>query len=159
MFHLRHTAKIFQSTLPVWGATGGQSACAAVLKNFNPRSPCGERRDFCKWSVWPLRFQSTLPVWGATLILSLRLFIILKISIHAPRVGSDELRLAVVTQMYYISIHAPRVGSDQNQCPEKNQKSDFNPRSPCGERRSKAVPPSVRKPISIHAPRVGSDTT
>ena len=39
-------------------------------------------------NVFAVRFQSTLPVWGAT------------------------LRLAVITQMYYISIHAPRVGSD-----------------------------------------------
>ena len=57
------------------------------------------------------------------------------ISIHAPRVGSD-LRLAVITQMYYISIHAPRVGSD-----------------------AKLGTYKVRLPkISIHAPRVGSDT-
>ena len=55
------------------------------------------------------------------------------ISIHAPRVGSD-LRLAVVTQMYYISIHAPRVGSDSAPVVDAPAPEDFNPRSPCGER-------------------------
>ena len=47
------------------------------------------------------------------------------------------MRLAVVTQMYYISIHAPRVGSDDK------------------------VSGTFGSPIviSIHAPRVGSDTS
>ena len=102
-----------------------------------------------------LLFQSTLPVWGATATNKVHTVNKL-ISIHAPRVGSDEglrqdmenqgdfnprspcgerhLRLAMITQMYYISIHAPRVGSDVLRQTQ----------------RSTPV-------ISIHAPRVGSD--
>ena len=34
----------FQSTLPVWGATPAPAAAPLLQKNFNPRSPCGERR-------------------------------------------------------------------------------------------------------------------
>ena len=34
--------------------------------NFNPRSPCGERRDINGAKLPTLLFQSTLPVWGAT---------------------------------------------------------------------------------------------
>ena len=82
---------------------------------FNPRSPCGERRSgvpnlspYCIFQstlpVWgatpfflhwlPLKiFQSTLPVWGATLILVVPP-VMLDISIHAPRVGSDMMRLS-----------------------------------------------------------------
>ena len=60
-----------------------------------------------------LVFQSTLPVWGATslyfLISNFR-----SISIHAPRVGSDESGQLSVYKYFYISIHAPRVGSDRN---------------------------------------------
>ena len=79
---------IFQSTLPVWGATATVLAAvpAAVISihaprvgsdrdsmrrfphpsHFNPRSPCGERPSL-SGSVVPLfLFQSTLPVWGAT---------------------------------------------------------------------------------------------
>ncbi len=35
--------QIFQSTLPVWGATGFWKNTANVIPYFNPRSPCGER--------------------------------------------------------------------------------------------------------------------
>ena len=79
----------FQSTLPVWGATSRATVCGSIRRDFNPRSPCGERRlpvrssrqahvDFnprspcgerrtCD-SIYArlYRFQSTLPVWGAT---------------------------------------------------------------------------------------------
>ena len=57
----------------------------------------------------------------------------LKISIHAPRVGSDAL-LAASSATCSISIHAPRVGSDFDAY--DRDRGDM---------------------ISIHAPRVGSD--
>ena len=38
---------LFQSTLPLRGATSKRSNISHVSKNFNPRSPCGERR----WST------------------------------------------------------------------------------------------------------------
>ena len=63
-------------------------------------------------------FQSTLPVWGATLSLS-RLHGIAGISIHAPRVGSDDIINALIEQGV-ISIHAPRVGSDQRRTVQLN---------------------------------------
>ena len=103
---------IFQSTLPVWGATF--SGNSGALKEL---------------------FQSTLPVWGATLELEI-ISDLLRISIHAPRVGSDDQVANAIHLAYEISIHAPRVGSDKH---DKNTKSqDIH--------------------ISIHAPRVGSDS-
>ena len=60
------TRYIFQSTLPAWGATAGYKAICAMVDNFNPRSPHGER---------PER------------LLDERQSIV--ISIHAPRMGSD----------------------------------------------------------------------
>ena len=78
---------IFQSTLPVWGAT------------FDKAKPTPKNK-----------FQSTLPVWGATIpVLDIPLNCC--ISIHAPRVGSDDLWDGIKTSL-----------------------RDFNPRSPCGER-------------------------
>ena len=102
-----------------------------------------------------------------------------KISIHAPRVGSDAARM-ILDLSDGISIHAPRVGSDvistrhpmpqipfQSTLPvwgatplPKNQrrtKKHFNPRSPCGERQAEQHGGDVELIISIHAPRVGSD--
>ena len=101
--------RIFQSTLPAWGATPLQRVDAVMgnfnprsprgerprldlntqtVKDFNPRSPRGERRmDFVQL-IRKTQFQSTLPAWGATK-LTLKGLDLLAISIHAPRVGSD----------------------------------------------------------------------
>ena len=81
--------ELFQSTLPVWGATDQRVITIA--------------RE---------AFQSTLPVWGATLK-RLTLMMIRRISIHAPRVGSDVQSASCRADGLGISIHAPRVGSDE----------------------------------------------
>ena len=174
--------------------------------------------------VWPsLEFQSTLPVWGATGVGADGLVAAVGISIHAPRVGSDhhlpqhplELRISIhaprvgsdcgppsAQGLNAISIHAPRVGSDHTLKIFIEYLTNFNPRSPCGERRPTcspctdcstrfqstlpvwgatesgafgdptnlfqstlpvwgatrpALPQHAGQPISIHAPRVGSD--
>ena len=169
------------------------------MADFNPRSPCGERLSFAALRINSRVFQSTLPVWGATcgpfLPARPKLFQStlpvwgatperkdLKenraISIHAPRVGSDDLdnlkteverlfqstlpvwgatRLLPVMPLPSkfqstlpvwgathgpifqsifgsISIHAPRVGSDISALRMLLSKEHFNPRSPCGER-------------------------
>ena len=81
-------SKLFQSTLPVWGATrpewvdkilSGVSIHAPRVgsdwtwatrwlsrMSFNPRSPWGERRITRQYILTINRFQSTLPVGGAT---------------------------------------------------------------------------------------------
>ena len=61
--------KVFQSTLPVWGAT--------VHDQFGQKHPIP-------------KFQSTLPVWGATTESDADIWDA-DISIHAPRVGSDPV--------------------------------------------------------------------
>ena len=79
--------------------------------DFNPRSPCGERPS----------------------------------------------GISVGSEIYKISIHAPRVGSDPPCPPALSHRRDFNPRSPCGERLAKQRNSLLPRDISIHAPRVGSD--
>ena len=86
--YIKHQKKKFQSTLPVWGATHLVNRSIPISSHFNPRSPCGER-------------QQHAPM----------IRILTKISIHAPRVGSDVRGLL----QFYGANH-------------------FNPRSPCGER-------------------------
>ena len=79
-----------------------------------------------------MEFQSTLPARGATGQdggCRLRG----RISIHAPRTGSDIL----TTFRAYdrsISIHAPRTGSDGACRWRLDSPAHFNPRSPHGER-------------------------
>jgi len=56
---------------------------------FNPRPPSGERPGKCGFAIC-----------------------IFRISIHAPRAGSDR-RFSNLWHNLFISIHAPRAGSDQ----------------------------------------------
>ena len=79
--------------------------------NFNPRSPRGERPgDWLSQGHLQGAFQSTLPARGAT---------------------DDDVPPAVLV---VISIHAPREGSDPQRPPPPRRPLHFNPRSPRGER-------------------------
>ena len=148
---------IFQSTLPVWGATRCMWWAARPWMYFNPRSPCGERHTSRLILLKSRRFQSTLPVWGAT-IGTVQNGKTWTISIHAPRVGSDAAR-EISCEKGRISIHAPRVGSDQNWGLQSGQNVLISIHAPrvgsdgCHRRRRHR-----RLRISIHAPRVGSDS-
>ena len=124
---------IFQSTLPAWGATSISSAASSMSCYFNPRSPRGERRDRHGCCHRLDGFQSTLPAWGAT------------------------ATAYFVKRANTISIHAPRVGSDDARRHSRRAQMHFNPRSPRGERLSKSYARYDVNLISIHAPRVGSD--
>ena len=57
---------LFQSTLPVGGATLTFGYADGVLDSFNPRSPWGERHTHIRAVIGGVVFQSTLPVGGAT---------------------------------------------------------------------------------------------
>ena len=126
---------IFQSSLPVRGATwprewaadradisilapragsdGDSSPPAGAERDFNPRSPCGERP--VEYSGYGDKdpFQSSLPVRGAT-IDRLKQELEETISILAPRAGSD-LVSGNASYGVSISILAPRAGSDAPQ--------------------------------------------
>ena len=77
---------------------------------FNPRSPCGERPFKNDLTRSKNGFQSTLPMRGATII-------------KYP-----------FFKLYFISIHAPHAGSDAPAWNPVILDTNFNPRSPCGER-------------------------
>ena len=126
----------FQSTLPVWGATSENysdksTECISIhaprvgsdhkstlrqfsLPHFNPRSPCGERRNRSHGSARAARFQSTLPVWGAT---------------RSPPAGWECWK--------YFNPRSP-CGERPKPSLSASHISYFNPRSPCGERRGAA---------------------
>ena len=125
-------------------------------RHFNPRSPHGERREDL----------STFDIYS-------------RISIHAPRTGSDEQAKAAYDALiqfqstlpargatenllhtvrdYIISIHAPRTGSDMRHTSAARLHliSIHAPRTGSDKRH---LFPSCREPISIHAPRTGSDS-
>ena len=169
--------RIFQSTLPVRGATTvrREPPCRVQISIHAPRagSDCKEAR----------RDRDT------------------HISIHAPRAGSDSqvakslqsreyfnprspcgerralAQMSDVTDRFqstlpvrgatqhrqvqqgrsFISIHAPRAGSDVKPFLSSPAIAYFNPRSPCGERLGGFRDKINDFVISIHAPRAGSD--
>jgi len=86
--------------------------------DFNPRSPRGERLGKRNRPKTSGRFQSTLPAGGATLKIGTDGTVVNIISIHAPRGGSDKLRLFELGYFDEISIHAPRGGSDKQVIPD-----------------------------------------
>ena len=56
----------FLSTLSLRRATQAQSLKVAALRNFYPRSPCGERQHISKPLQWTILFLSTLSLRRAT---------------------------------------------------------------------------------------------
>ncbi len=127
---------LFQSTLPVWGATDcickasfqrqisihaprvgsdePSRRTATLHRYFNPRSPCGERRQ-ARLLAPPVDYFN-------------------------PRSPCGERPYAAtwLSSKGWISIHAPRVGSDfPGEMTVIGARPDFNPRSPCGERQRK----------------------
>ena len=150
-----HWRRVFQSTLPVRGATAGGYS-SRRLRQFQSTLPV---RGATMQSMLAHRaeqgFQSTLPVRGAT-----RSLLTWKqrgcISIHAPRAGSDD-ETKQEMERAGISIHAPRAGSDSFFSSASRAFVNFNPRSPCGERQPYLFSTLRAEHISIHAPRAGSD--
>ena len=84
---------------------------ATSERDFNPRSPHGERHDsasaFC--SLWHFNPRS-------------------------PH-GERQVSFAQPNKREIISIHAPRTGSDSTTTSSRWKQRNFNPRSPHGERR------------------------
>ena len=118
---------------PRGGSDYALLAIASDIDNFNPRSPWGERPSIAVLFA------------GAKFI-----------SIHAPRGGSDSGG-HTLRHNSTISIHAPRGGSDTPAFFISSAISNFNPRSPWGERRWDFYFSNSVQQISIHAPRGGSD--
>ena len=101
---------IFQSTLPVGGATTFWRSPIGSTRYFNPRSPWGERRA----SIFDALVSN-------------------KISIHAPRGGSDSLLPPTPAAPMQFQSTLP-VGGATKYSALNGKAPDFNPRSPWGER-------------------------
>ena len=147
----------FQSTLPARGATWLSPFESRSASNFNPRSPHGERPTYISVEREGRR-----------------------ISIHAPRTGSDRLIIGSPTDERRfqstlpargatstrprctahraISIHAPRTGSDLSPGTGGHHEaiSIHAPRT--GSDLTARNQRTATGAISIHAPRTGSDT-
>ena len=103
--------------------------------DFNPRPPCGGRRcRRCRRPSARSHFNPRPPCGGRR-PMDAQGGAVPGISIHAPRVGGDSGSKRTFAG-FVISIHAPRVGGDSADGKVAVSVIDFNPRPPCGGRRS-----------------------
>ena len=101
--------------------------------NFNPHSPCGERRCGCPEPDTGYLISIHTPHAGSDGFRHI-LNHFDGISIHTPHAGSDD-DAVLYKALLKISIHTPHAGSDYKKWLQLYRKEDFNPHSPCGERR------------------------
>ena len=128
-----------------------------LLEHFNPRPPCGGRplrltsvrsaRIFQSTSpvrgtttitlyrCLAMRFQSTSPVRGTTEPVQLRVPEG-AISIHVPRAGDDGLLPFLPTVSFKFQSTSPVRGTTSGAAGAQIALEHFNPRPPCGGRRS-----------------------
>ena len=151
----------------------------SAMSDFNPRSPHGERQPLLDITIAGKEFQSTLPARGATQCngngrrrpdyfnprsphgerhkVALKKALEAGISIHAPRTGSDAPMRVMALPVPRFQSTLPARGATHVAPYALHGCSDFNPRSPHGERRRMVCKARLEDAISIHAPRTGSD--
>ncbi len=95
---------------PLVGRDAGQAGRRVCPQDFNPRAPCGARRQRRRRSTIRSHFNPRAPC-GARPFPSCSFMISSKISIHAPLVGRDR-----------------------RTSPNGENHRYFNPRAPCGAR-------------------------
>ena len=145
----------FQSTLPARGATGALRRGHLRVHHFNPRSPHGERPSVTLPRCCIMGFQSTLPARGATRLID-ETVAICPFQSTLPARGATWEDIETVQQLVRISIHAPRTGSDAGHQNGATLRCYFNPRSPHGERRptrNTTSPTAHFNPRSPHGER------
>ena len=162
---------------PRVGRDTGLYLWKSVLRDFNPRAPCGARpsRELSRLLV--CRFQSTRPVWGATFFAVILLPFPI-ISIHAPRVGRDGIpwqeyllrksfqstrpvwgaTISRFTTGYIFQFQSTRpvwgATCKQKTC---NTLHGFQSTRPVWGATPRSFSVKIWLSISIHAPRVGRD--
>ena len=130
-FQIPHTMGI-SIHAPRTGSDGFTTLMLCGCVNFNPRSPHGERHNHCNFWLCRCYFNPRSPHGERRFMTNLISFT-RRISIHAPRTGSDSSTAAddaaarfqstlpargatqaaiLFRLLILISIHAPRTGSD-----------------------------------------------
>ena len=131
---LDEVSMVFQSTRPVRGATPSQRHPWGVAPRFNPRAPCGARRQpSVSSTVFPMCFNP-----------------------RAPCGARPAGVLADCTRTKFQSTRPVR-GATCASAGGRQAGIGFNPRAPCGARQNIFLSPFADCVVSIHAPRAGRD--
>ena len=131
------TRQVFLSTLSLRRATDGQHRRLSDRQHFYPRSPCGERPHILRWDADHLQpFLSTLSLRRATVAYHAMCRLSRFLSTLSLRRATEPDPATDRIPIIQISIHALLAESDHQQTSNHPRKTDFYPRSPCGERLS-----------------------
>ena len=104
------------------------------ITHFNPRPPCGGRLASQRFTVGKNKFQSTSSVWRTTLQVQQSGCVLVFQSTSSVWRTTDK-----VAERYtnaHISIHVLRVEDDRSKIINTQEEMHFNPRPPCGGRRT-----------------------
>ena len=162
------------------GATSPLDSLSSSGRDFNPRTPCGVRRNPSKKKARVVIISIHAPHTGCDIIDHTANMHIINFNPRTPcGVRLDVLLVLLFVQLFQsthpmrgatnirqISKQLSRNFNPRTPCgvrPEagflaKIGESDFNPRTPCGVRRPAQEQPKDHCPISIHAPHAGCDS-
>ena len=127
-----------------------------IRSDFNPRSPCGERRSFARTARSPAGYFNPRSPCGERLAPFAIPRRAKRISIHVPLAGNDALEESAFLDDI-ISIHVPLAGNDTVRPSSASASGAFQSTFPL---RGTTVQSSVRYAsahISIHVPLAGND--
>ena len=162
----------FQSARPVWGATRGREFASLYTVDFNPRAPCGARRDERHYHHQGKHFNPRAPCGarlsglssatchqhfnprapcGARLPLDMLLSCAALFQSTRPVWGATH-KCNLVHPVQVISIHAPRVGRDRIGERAGAESDHFNPRAPCGARQDDNLTINIVRDFNPRAP-------
>jgi len=110
------------------------SSSSSLIFDFNPLSPCGERREM----------PDKVEMYA-------------NISIHSPHAGRDADLLSASQDIRHFNPLSPCGERPVVQSPSMSNGYYFNPLSPCGERLKLEFLIHTSKEISIHSPHAGRD--
>ena len=126
------------------------------MVDFNPRSPCGERRSAEIFESGRMEFQSALPLRGATNGNGL-VIVLSAISIRAPLAGSDLMLLARYPFTMLFQSALPLRGATYGFSNAFIDKDGFQSALPLRGATPDLHNKTLTHEISIRAPLAGSD--
>ena len=147
---------IFQSTLPLRGATPSFWPGPGPWRYFNPHSPCGERLLDRAHQLRQVLISIHTPLAGSDFAIKRGQQSIFRFQSTLPLRGATSPSNAVSKASSDFNPHSP-CGERLSAIPPEASPTNFNPHSPCGERPYVRVLTSWGLAISIHTPLAGSD--
>ena len=146
----------FQPTRPLRGATTVQVDTMDMQQDFNPRAPCGARRDQARDATGNA-ISTHAPLAGRDIVRSTAAIRVKNFNPRAPcgaRPQQNEPRMSDLK----ISTHAPLAGRDDGRSSSLNRTNKFQPTRPLrGATAATGWRVGSRRKISTHAPLAGRD--